>query len=71
MQSAAIEIGGIYLSSPGPTIVYPTADAHVAKKAVRDNSVEKDIAQFIKKEVGSPSPTPAPPLLEIAVVKMS
>lgn len=57
---------------PRPTIVYPTANAHAAKKAVRDNSVEKDIAQFIKKEVSSPPPpTAPPPLLAIAVVTMS
>lgn len=53
MQSAAIEIGGFSLVSR-LAIVCPTADVHAAKKAVRDNSVEKDIAQFIKKEVGSP-----------------
>lgn len=43
---------------PRPTIVYPTANVHAAKKAVKDNSVEKDIAQFIKKEVSSPVPPP-------------
>lgn len=68
MQSAAIEIGGISFS-PRLTIVYPTANVHAAKKAVRDNSVEKDIAQFIKKEVSSP-PSPTP-LLAIAVVTVS
>lgn len=51
MQSAAIEIGGFPFLPPGLAIVCSNADLHVAKKAVRDNSVEKDIAQFIKKEV--------------------
>lgn len=55
-----LRLVGFPFPPPGPPIVYPTAtaDVHAAKKAVRDHSVEKDIAQFIKKEVGSRSSHP-------------
>lgn len=50
MQSAALEIGKHLLHS---SIVISVSHVLSAKKAVKDNSVEKDIAQFIKKEVGT------------------
>lgn len=50
MQSAALEIGRPHSSREIIVACLPT-NILAAKKAVKENSVEKDIAQYIKKEV--------------------